>query len=152
MPAFHVKMPADDPQDPGDKGKTEKPSSDDATAKEERPKKGKGKAPVSDDAESKDAPSSSVNPLSTLLSKIDAQGDGAEGKDKEKAAEKLKKVDVASLLKNLVRHPDSRPLEEELTSCAGIEREEPKGHGLVQVLADPTGTPLRSVPVLQSPR
>lgn len=83
--------------------------------------------------------SSSSNPASKLTSEMVEQllemnpslGSEVAGMNKEKAAQVLKKLDVADLLTGMVRLPYCFPLAELLMVCLGCQREEPERHGLL---------------------
>ena len=107
------------------------------------------------DKEEDDKSESSTNPASKLTSGMVEQllemnpslkGEVA-GMDKETAAEKLKKLDVADLLTGMVGHPQSTswPVVDKATVC---DWEEPEGHGFLQVLEHATRPSIRSVSLL----
>ena len=66
------------------------------------------------------------------------------GLDKEKAAEALKKLDVADLLTGMVRAFPLTTFSTLMGNTVG-ERKESEGHGILQVLADSTRTQIWSV-------
>ena len=68
------------------------------------------------------------------------------GLDKEKATEKLKKMDVADLLTGMVCEPRAMDTTRRSTDVQTVcGREEPERHGLIQVLANSACTSIWSV-------
>lgn len=135
-------------------GETEEAVAAGSSAKKKKSKKAKIKKALGMVKQEDGAPSgssSSANPASKLTTEMVEQllemnpslkGEVA-GMDKEKAAEALKKLDVADLLTGMVW--TSFWKRQWVDGYAVGEREESKRHGFIQVLANTAGSPLRSV-------
>lgn len=100
-----------------------------------------------------DGSSSSSNPASKLTTGMVEQllemnpslKSEVAGMDKEKAAATLKKLDVADLLTGMVIYAECLTVFAALTQEQVREREKPKGHGFIQILADSAGASIWSV-------